>query len=226
MATPAGREPAEGKTRGIEKVVQMKKWGLVFLATALFTGCGGDDDDIAPAGSSVFGKAYTIVTGTPEIATDSISGTGTISFGDSLLVERAEETNFLFTIDLSKGNDSFVALHSFSEADLSGGQLVTFSRTNDGSFVLRYTKKDGLEGEVTSFNEAVDATASFTVSVDVHNGEDNGSHVISWIGDDFPSEPAEAEDGIFGAGKFTGLSFQNATITAFRVGAAEAKDEE
>ena len=151
-----------------------------------------------------------------------------MSFADNLVAARAEETNFLFTVDLSEGNDSFVALHSFSESDLSGGQIVTLGRTSDGSFAINYTKADGSSGTITEFNETVDPTGSFTFSVEVHNGEDNGSHVIAWVGDAFPegAEPGEAEDGIFGAGTFTGLNFQNATITAFTVGAAEAEDEE
>ena len=198
------------------------------MIIALISGCGEDNNN-DPTGTStgtVFGKTYTLVTGTPTIAENSVSGTGTISFGDTLVSARAEETNFLLTIDLSAGNDSFVALHSFADADLKNGQIVTLGRQTDGNFALQYIKKsDGSSGTITSFNETVNAAASFTFSVEVHNGEDNGSHVISWVGDTFPTSPAEAEDGFYGAGKYTGLNFQNATITAFTVGAAEAEDE-
>lgn len=197
---------------------------VIGLAAIVFTGCRKDDDDDS-SGPTLFSKSYSVVTGSPTVSATSVTGTGTLSFGDGLVSERAEETNFLLTIDLSAGTDSFVALHSFSSSDLSGGQIVTLGRQSDGSFALQYIKGDGTSGLITSFNETVDATAAFTISVEVHNGEDNGSHVIAWIGDAYPSSPAEAEDGIYGAGKYTGLNFQNATITAFAVGAAEAEDE-
>ncbi|NRA64201.1 MAG: hypothetical protein HRU19_06925 [Pseudobacteriovorax sp.] len=204
------------------------KLAVLGLTAAFVTGCGDDDDDTPAAGASVFDKSYTVVTGTPTVATDSISGTGTLSFADSLVTARTEKTNFLFTVDLSEGNDSFVALHSFSESDLSGGQIVTLGRTADGSFAVNYTKADGTSGTMTEFNETVDPSAAFTFSIEVHNGEDNGSHVIAWVGDAFPTtaEPGEETDGIFGAGTFTGLNFQNATITAFTVGADEVAEEE
>lgn len=192
---------------------------------AVLVGCGSKDDDDA-GGPSVFGKSFTTVTGSPTVSDGSASGTGTLSFGDGLVAERSEETNFLLTLDLSAGNDSFVALHAFSNAELAGGQIVTLGRQPDGAFALQYTKGDGSSGQITSFNETVDPSKPITISVEIHNGEDNGSHVIAWIGDAYPSEPAEAEDGIFGAGKFTGLNFNNATISGFTVGAAEAEDEE
>ena len=201
---------------------------ISILALALaMSGCGEDDNtDSTATSGTVFSKSYTLVTGTPTISNASVSGTGTISFSDSLVTARSEEKNFLLTIDLSAGNDSFVALHSFSNSDLTGGQIVTMGRQTDGAFAMQYTKADGTSNTVTSFNETVDATKAFSFSVEVHNGEDNGSHVISWVGDAIPTSPAEAEDGIFGAGKYTGINFNNATITAFTVGAAEAEDEE
>ncbi|SMF49976.1 hypothetical protein [Pseudobacteriovorax antillogorgiicola] len=204
----------------------MTKLAFAGLAVVVFTGCGSDDDDPV-ATTSVFGKAYTVISGSPTVEGNSVSGTGTLNFGDTLVQERAEETNFLLTIDLSAADDSSVALHSFSESDLTGGQIVTLGK-NDGNLAMNYTTGSGTEDTVTTFNSTADTSTSFTISVEVHNGEDNGSHVIAWIGDDFPesAEPAEKTDGIYGAGKFVGLNLNNATVTAFTVGAAEAEDEE
>ena len=201
------------------------KLALISLVAGVTSGCGEKNEDETTATTgTVFSKSYTLVTGTPTIAENSVSGTGTLNFADTLVTARAEETNFLLTIDLSAGNDSFVALHSFANADLTGGQVVTMGRGTDGSFAMQYTKADGTSGTKTTFNETINAAASFTFSVEVHNGEDNGSHVIAWSGDAHSSSAAEATDGIYGAGKYTGLNFQNATITAFTVGAAEAAD--
>ena len=40
----------------------------------------------------------------------------------------------------------------------------------------------------------------FTFSVEVHNGEDNGSHVIAWVGDAIPTTGTAEADGIYGLG--------------------------
>ena len=73
-------------------MTNVNKLALAGLAAILFTGCGDDDDD-SPAATttSVFDKAYTVVTGTPTISANSISGTGTLSFADSLVAARAED---------------------------------------------------------------------------------------------------------------------------------------
>ena len=78
-----------------------------------------------------------------------------------------------------------MALHSFSESDLSDGQIVTLGRASRRTFSLTYTKADGTSGTITDFGQTVDTSASFTFSVEVHNGEDNGSHVIAWVGDEY-----------------------------------------
>ena len=63
-------------------------------------------------------KIIPLVSGTPTVSADSVSKWGRLVL-QTFVTARAEETNFLFTVDLSQGNDSFVALHSFSESDLS-----------------------------------------------------------------------------------------------------------
>lgn len=204
-----------------------KLFTLSLGLTLMSFGCSNDDDNSSSSTTSVFGKTYTLVTGSPTVEANSVTGTGTLNFGESLVTERKEETNFLITLDLSAGNDSYVNIHTFSDSSLANGQIITLGRQENGDFAMQYTKADGTKETVTEFDETIDASSgSFTFSVDVHNGEDNGSHVISWKGDNIPGSPTEATDGLYGAGRYVGLDIKNATVTAFSVGSAEAADDE
>ena len=72
---------------------------------------------------------------------------------------------------------------------------------------------------------ALSSEGSLELSIEVHNGEDNGSHVIIWLGDELTGEPTEVLDGYYGTGTNIGINFEDVNLAGFEIGPAEALDE-
>lgn len=199
---------------------------LVFLSFGslfLLGACGSDSSNDANNGPQVFGNSYNIVSGTPTVGA-TVSGAGSLSFGDGLILERRSERNFYLDTELTEVG-SFLQIHAFADANLANAQIIRLERENNG-LTIQYTNAEGELVELGELASELNASSRFQVSFDVHNGEDEGSHVIAWPGDELSGEPTEAENGVFGTGKFVGLAFDRVIIHDFRVNDAEAADEE
>jgi hypothetical protein len=196
---------------------------LGFGSFFLLGACSSDSSSDSDNGPQVFGNSYSIVSGTPTVDS-TISGAGSLSFGDGLILERRSERNFYLDTELSEVG-SFLQIHAFADANLANAQIMRLERVSSG-LTIQYTNAEGELAELGELATELDGTSRFQVSFDVHNGEDEGSHVIAWPGDELSGEPTEVENGVFGTGKFVGLAFDRVVIHDFRVNDAEAADEE
>ena len=197
---------------------------LALASSLLLHACGSSDDDDVASGPQIFSKNYSIVSGSPSVDS-TISGSGILSFGEDLILERRSESNFYLDFELAEIG-SYVQLHSYADSALGEGQVIRLERQANNLLSIRYTQNTGALASLAELATGIDASGRIQISLDVHNGEDNGSHVIGWQGDTFSGEPVEVLDGYFGRGTYVGLALEGATIYAFTVGAGEAADEE
>lgn len=200
------------------------KFFTALLGISFLTACGGESST-STSTNRVFTYDYSVVSGTPTITENSLSGSATVSFGSQLISTRSEESNFYFEFKFTQ-DTGFLAIHSFADANLANAQIVTFTKKSPTELVATYTSKNSTTSKLEELEQSLDVNIEpLSISIEVHNGEDNGSHVITWVGDELEVEPFEVLDGIYGASTNLGLNFENVEITKFEVGPAEALDE-
>ena len=192
---------------------------LLLIALLAIAACNSDDDD--DHGHEHIDES-SILSGSSTLTTtdESISGTGSVIFTDSLGAV-ASGKRFHVEASLDAG-DSFT-IHAYSNNQLANGVDLIVTRPINTPTSLEVTL-DGNDVSGSFTNIAADE--DIIIVMDIHNNE-NPSHVLIWSGDVDHLEEDDAivnsEDSSLvdnqGAGAFWGLTLAGAEVT-------EAKAEE
>ena len=185
------------------------------LASALMlSACSSDDDDDTPASASAV-EANTVLSGSPTVADDSISGNGSVIFTTSLGAVDSGK-HFQVAALLDEG-DSFT-IHAYADDQLANGIDLVVSRPANTPTSLEVTV-DG--SDISSAFTGVATDQAINILMDVHNDEDP-THVLIWpegetaFDESTTLENSEDTGSVSnqGAGAFWGITLNGAEVTA------------
>lgn len=187
--------------------------GVVLASVLTITACSSDDDTLAASTANI--EANTVVSGTPSVADDSISGAGSVIFTSSLgAIDSGRHLQVSAQLD---EGESFT-IHAYADDQLANGIDLLVSRPTNTPTSLEVT----LDGaDISSAFVAVAADQAINILMDVHNDE-NPTHVLIWpegeteFGEDSTLENSEDTGSVTGqgAGAFWGLTIDGANITS------------
>jgi hypothetical protein len=193
--------------------------GAVLASVLAITACSSDDDTLAASTASI--EANTHVSGTPSVADNSISGTGSVIFTSSL--GAVDSGRHLQVVALLDEGESFT-IHAYADAQLANGIDLIVSRPTNTPTSLEVIV-DG--ADISSAFTGVAADQAINILMDVHNDE-NPTHVLIWpqgeteFGESTTLENSEDTGSVTsqGAGAFWGLTLDGADVTS-----AEASED-
>lgn len=176
--------------------------------------CSSDDDD-TPAASASAIEANTVLSGTPTVADDSVSGTGSVIFTTSL---GAVDSGRHFQVAALLDEGESFTIHAYADDQLANGIDVVVSRPANTPTSLEVTV-DG--SDISSAFTGVAADQAINILMDVHNDEDP-THVLIWpegetaFDESTTLENSEDTGSVSnqGAGAFWGISLNGAEVTS------------
>lgn len=198
---------------------------LYFLTLLTTISCGGSSSSNNDSGSLPL--SYSVLSNTSLTQADSnVSGSGSLVFS-SPLASVTGESHFTVTSSIEDGGS--LKLVVYSDAQLSSGVELLISRSGSTATasvtVPGSTSSTDVSSQLSSvLNDVI--TGSFTLRVDMHNGEQPG-HILVWVADKSATlgDASLSEELGNGAGTYWGLSLNQATVTDVSVGNAQHEDE-
>lgn len=194
--------------------------GAILASALAITACSSDDDGGSAVSSTAI-EANTVLSGTPTVADDGISGSGSVIFTSSL---GAVDSGRHFQVAaLLEEGESFT-IHAYANDQLANGIDLVVSRPANTPTSLEVTV-DGTD--ISSAYTEVAADQAINILMDVHNDE-NPAHVLIWpagetaFDESTTLENSEDTSSVSGqgAGAFWGLTLDGAQITS-----AEASED-
>ncbi len=192
----------------------------VLLASVLASGfllsaCSSDDDDDTSGDVASAIEANSVLSGTPTIADNSISGDGSIIFTNSL---GAVDSGRHFQVAAALDEGESFTIHAYADDQLANGIDLVVSRPMNTPTSLEVTI-DG--SDISSAFTDVAADATINILMDVHNDE-NPTHVLIWpageteFSDTTTLENSEDTGTVLGqgAGAFWGITLTGAEVTS------------
>lgn len=182
--------------------------------TLALSACSSDDDD-TPAGSTSAIEANSVLSGSPTVADNSISGTGSVLFTSSLGAV-AGGRHFQVAALLDAG-ESFT-IHAYADDQLANGIDLVVSRPANTPTSLEVSV-DG--SDLSSAFTGVSADQAINILMDVHSDEDP-THVLIWpegetaFDESTTLENSEDTGSVTGqgAGAFWGITLDGAEVTS------------
>lgn len=200
-----------------------------FVSSLIALGLSGCSSN--PTAVKTFaGQGYLIVdAGTLTLSEDSIGGSGSIVFNDSL-AKIDSQNSYRLSFSLNEGGS--LSLVSNSTNQLASGVMVKFTRF--GSTLNVVIEASGGSKDLSSKFRSVNAASTVTFQLDVHNNE-NPAHLLGWGSEStaftelnvlFNSENDGLESPGRGEGNYWGVVLNNATLTQASIGNPKFTEEE
>ncbi len=174
-------------------------------------------------------QKFSIVDGAPDVQGNTVSGSGTL-LANSPLAEN--EQHFSIQVEL-KNEASSATLYAFGAERLAHSAWLKLTRVGN-TIQARLGGPDNAVGiDVTDSLKTLDSSSVFTLNIDMHNEEAEGTHLIVWTEAACPSgsTTCEAKDALFeghapgkGRGNFWGLEVRDARVQFAEPASAKAKE--
>lgn len=194
------------------------KYSRILVRSALLASlltvaaCGSSDDDSTSAAGSAI-EVNSVLSGTPSVVDNSISGNGSVIFTSAL---GAVDSGRHFQVQALLDEGESLTIHTYADNQLANGIDLVVTRPANTPTSLEVIV-DG--SDISSSFTGVAADQPISILMDVHNDE-NPSHVLIWpegeteFSDTTTLENSE-DTGVVngqGAGAFWGITLSGAEV--------------